>query len=198
MPRARKKKAIDPFQEIENAINGKMHRRHTAHMFICKHDLDQVWADHPLRTIFPSFSQDECDSTRQRYICVLSILVYAKWADLKSRFRPLFLREDGRDDTHLPFKNLDFLGEFAPAFSSYQQAFKPAIIEERNERYIQSIPPECRLPFIGEPEPLGKGGYGSVTKRVIAPRCLWNKRDNKENKEVCGNSLQVFWDSYSF
>ena len=192
MPKARKKNAIVPFLEIQNAISAKMNGQHAAHKFICKDDLDQVWADRPLRTIFPNFSQDECDSTRQSYICVLSILIYADWADLKSRFRPLFLREDGRDDTHLPFKDLDFLGKFAPTFSSHQQAFKPVIIEERNERYIQTIPPERRLPFIGEPEPLGKGGYGSVTKRLIAPRCLWNKRDNKENKEVCSNSLQIF------
>ncbi len=106
-----------------------------------------------------------------------------------SRFRPLFLREPGRDDANLPFKDLGFLGTSGQVFSSYQHAFKPVVIEEHNERHIQEIPTENRLPFIDEPEFMGIGGYGSITKRVIAPRCLSNKGDNKDNPEVCGNIL---------
>ena len=196
MGKAGKKKGINPLMEITDAINLKMHRPYTPHMFICKNDLDQIWADHSLSGIFPSFSSDERQNIRNNFIRVLSMLIHVGWTDL-SRFRPLFLREPGRDDSHLPFEDLNFLGKFGPAVSFNQHAFKPVVIEEHNERYIQGISPKLRLPFIEEPEFLGKGGYGSVTKRVIAPRYLWNKEDNKDNPEVCGHSFQFIWDSCS-
>lgn len=190
MPKAGKKKAPDPLLEVYEAIKRRINRQDTAHMFICKHDLDQVWADHPLPHIFPRFTPEECESVRKDYICVLSILIYVGWTDW-SRFRPLFLRE-GRNDAHLPFADVKFLGTSEQVFHSHQYAFKPAIIEERDERYIQDISTKDRLPFIDEPEFMDNGGYGSVTKRVIAPRCLWNKQDNKDNPKVCGHSLQNF------
>lgn len=184
MPKAGKKKATDHLLDVHQAIARRMHRQNTAHMFISKHDLDQVWTDHPLRQIFPFFTTEEHESVRRDYICVLSILIYVGWTDL-SRFRPLFLRETGRDDSHLPFTDVTFLGMSGQVFSSNQFAFKPVVIEERNERFIQDIPPEHRLPFLDEPKSMGNGGYGSVTKRVIAPRCLRNKEENKDNPEVC-------------
>ena len=195
MPKTGKKKATDHLLDVHNAITRRMHRQqHTAHMFICKHDLEQVWADHPLRLIFPTFTTEEQESIRKHYICVLSILIYVGWTDM-SRFRPLFLRETGRDDAHLPFNDLGFLGTSGQVFLSHQHAFKPVVIEEHNERHIQEISTEDRLPFIDEPETMGSGGYGSVTKRVIAPRCLWNKEDNKDNPEVCGNQslANILW-----
>ena len=158
--------------------------QHTAHMFICKHDLDLLWAEYPLRNIFPKFTPDEIEATRDNYIRVLSILIYVGWADLRSRFRPVFLREKGRDDTHLPFSDVTFLGTSGQVFSSHQYAFTPTIIEEHNEKHIQEISIEYRLPFIGEPKNMRVGGYGSVTEREIAPRCLWNKEENKDNPEV--------------
>ena len=191
MPRAGKKKPSDPLLDIQNAISRKMRRPQTPHAFICKHDLDQVWADYPLRNLFPNFGPEECEAIRKSYICVLSILVYVDWTDLKSRFRPVFLREAGRDDEHLPFTDLAFLGTSRQIFASYQHAFTPVVIQEHREKYIQDIPTEHRLPFIDEPEDVGLGGYGSVTKRIIAPRCLRNQEDNTENPEVCGHSLQI-------
>ena len=199
MGKGGKKKAVNPlpeFQELKDAINRTMHRQHTPHMFICKHDLDRIWADHSLNNYFPKLTLEERRSIRENYLRVLSILIHAGWTDL-SRFRPLFLREAGRDDAHLPFQDLSFLGDFRPTFSFHQYAFTPIVIEEHNERYIQAISPQLRLPFIEEPELMGIGGYGSVTKRVIARRCLWNKQDNKDNPEVCGHSLQVIWNSCS-
>ncbi len=185
MPKGSKKKPPDPLLDVHNAIQRKMHRlQHPAHTFICKHDLDQVWADHPLRLIFPKFTLEEQESVRRDYICVLSILIYIGWNDM-SRFRPLFLREPGHDDASLPFTDLGILGTSEQVFLSYQRAFKPVVIEEHNARHLQEISAEDRLPFINEPEFMGNGGYGSVTKRVIASRCLWNKGDNKDNPEVC-------------
>ena len=189
--------ANDSLMSIQEAILEKMHRQQTPHMFICKHDLDLVWADHPLRNIFPNFDPREWETIRKRYIRVLSILIVVDWTGLRSRFRPVFLRDPGHDDEHLPFTDLKFLGTSGQVFASYQHAFTPIVIEERKEKHIQDIPAEYRLPFIYEPEDVRLGGYGSVTKRTIAPRCLKNKEDNTDNPEVGGRSLHVFCDSCS-
>ena len=191
MPKAGKKMANDPLMDVQEAILGKMHRQQTPHMFICKPDLDSVWTDHPLRNIFPKFDPREWDTIRKRYVRVLSILVLIDWTDLRSRFRPVFLRDPAHDDEHLPFTDLEFLGTSRQVFASYQHAFTPTVIEERKEKHIQVIPAECRLPFVNEPEDVRLGGYGSVTKRIIAPRCLKNKEDNTDNPEVGGRSSQV-------
>lgn len=186
MGRGGRKRANNPLDEIQDAINRAMYRQRTPHIFICKHGLDQVWAEHSLNDLLPNLTRDEQRLTRGNYLRVLSILIHAKWTDL-SRFRPLFLREAGRDDAHLPFKDLEFLGNFGPTFSFHQHAFTPVIIEEHNGKYIQGVEPELRLPFTEEPEPMGNGGYGSVTKRVIARRCLRNKQENRDNPEVRGH-----------
>lgn len=196
MPKSSKTKATDPLLDVYNAIKQGMHRQRTPQVFICKHDLEQVWADHPLSQIFPNYEPEEWGTIRRDYICVLSILVYIGWTDM-SRFRPLFLREVGRDDAHLPFTKMDFLGTSEHMFSLHQHAFKPIIIEERNERHIQNIPTERRLPFTDEPESMGSGGYGSVTKRVIASRCLKNEEDNRDNPEVFSHSSKTSWNSCS-
>ena len=191
MPKAGKKMANDPLMSIQDAILENMHRKKTSDMFICKHDLDLVWADHPLRNIFPNFDMREWETIRKRYIRVLSILIVIDWTDLRSRFRPVFLRDPGHDDEHLPFTDLSFLGTSRQVFDSYQHAFTPIVIEEREEKYIQDIPAEYRLPFINEPEDVRLGGYGSVTKRIIAPRCLKNKEDITDSPEVGDRSLPI-------
>ena len=190
MAKASKKKATDPLLDVHHAIVRKMHRQRTAHVFICKYDLEQVWADRPLSQIFPSYDSEDWEDIRENYMCVLSILVYIGWTDM-SRFRPLFLREPGHDDANLPFTDLTFLGTSGHMFSLHQHEFKPVVIEERNERYIQNIPTERRLPFIHEPKIMGNGSYGSVTKRIIATRCLRNEENNKVNPEVCGHFLKT-------
>lgn len=190
MGKGGKKKAYDPLRDVRDAINRAMHRQHTPHMFISKQDLDQVWADHSLKDCFPKFKPEERRLVKTDYLRVLSILIHAEWIDLRLLFRPLFLRVPEHNDKNLPFEDLSFLGKFGSTeFSSRQHAFKPIIIQEHNKNYIQGVSPECRLPFIEEPEHMGRGGYGSVTKRVIAPRCLLNKQDNKDNPEVCGHPL---------
>lgn len=179
----------DPLLVVQDAINRKMnHGDQTNAMFICKDDLVSIWADHPLRNIFPNFEQREYESIRARYICVLSTLVLIDWPDIRSRFRPVFLREGERDDEHLPFTDLAFLGASGRSFSAFQQAFKPIIIEEHSQKHIQVIRSEYRLPFIKKPENVRLGGYGSVTKRTIARRCLKNMERNQDNLEVCGYS----------
>ena len=188
---SKKKKPDDHLLDVQNAIKRRMHRQQTNDMFICKHDLDLIWADHPLPNIFPKFETKECESIRDRYICVLSTLVFIDWTDIKSRFRPVFLREPERDDEHLPFTDLTFLGASGHIFSLFQHAFKPIVIEKHNQRHIQDIRSEYRLPFINEPEDVRLGGYGSVTKRIVAPRCLKNKEDNTDNPEVGGFFLHV-------
>lgn len=196
MPKAGKRKATDSVSQkqllqIQQAIKGKMHRQNTAQMFICRDDLKQVWAPHALSHMFPNLVSEDWNSIREEYICVLSILIYIGWTDW-SRFRPLFLRESGRDDSCLPFADLAFLETSELVFSSHQHSFTPVVIEEHNQPHIQVIKPEYRLPFMDEPESLGTGGYGSVTKRVIAPRCLWNSEDNKDNPKVCPHPLSTF------
>ena len=191
MPKAGKKMGRDPLMSIQEAILAKMHRQGTPHMFICKDDLDLIWADHPLYNLFPNFNLSEWKMIRKRYIRVLSTLIIIDWTDLRTRFRPVFLRDPAHDDEHLPFKDLKFLGASGQIFADYQHAFTPIVIEERKEKHIQEIPAGYRLPFINEPEDVRLGGYGSVTKRIIAPRCLKNKEDNTDNPEVCGCFIQV-------
>ena len=191
MPKASKKKPNDHILDVQTAINRRMHRQQTNDQFICKHDLLLIWADHPLQNIFPNFETREYESIRDHYICVLSTLVLIDWTDISSRFRPVFLREAGRDDEHLPFTDLAFLGASGPIFSVYQYAVKPIIIEEHSQKHIQDVRSEFRLPFINEPEDVRLGGYGSVTKRIVAPRCLRNKEDNTDNPEVGGRFLHV-------
>ena len=176
---------------IQKAINSRMHRqKEPDRKFICRHDLDQVWkSSPPIEKIFPNFDAKECESVRTEYICVLSILIYIDWSDW-SLFRPNILRP-GHKDLDLPFNDLNFLGTSGQVFSDHQYSFTPVVIEKHRKAHIQFIKPEVYLPFIEEPDFLGKGGYGSVTRRVIAPRCLVDKEGKSENSEVCAMSCKI-------
>ena len=182
---------------IQRAIQKSMHRQeNSARMFICKHDLEQIWKGSPsIKNIFPNFNTDECEYVIKECICILSTLVFIGWSDW-SLFRPDIIRAKLKD-TDLPFKDTSFLKSFLktsePAFSYYQHSFTPVVIEKWRETHIQPIPPELYLPFIEAPDLMGKGGYGSVTRRVIAPRCLEDKEGKSYNSEVCGHALHRWW-----
>ena len=174
---------------IQESLGESMHLRDSIpEKFICKEKLDKVWLQHPVKIIpaFENLSENELKAVERRFLRVLSILIFIGW-DLV-RFRPVFLRTD-LDDSKLFFskEQLQELGLNAQAFYDSQSIFKPVVIKQSPEVSKQNIDINHRLPFITKPELLGKGGFGEVTKRVIAAGCFEETRVDEppiSNQEV--------------
>ena len=148
--------------------------------FICKPRLGRVWLDNPVKRIpaFQNYSDCELQTVEREFLCVLSTLIFIGWDLL--RFRPVFLRT-GLDDSKLPFsmQQLEELRLQRHSFFASQSIFIPAVIEQSDKAWKQTIDTNRRLPFTEKPESLGQGGYGEVTKRIIAAGCLEEKRGNE-------------------
>ena len=189
-----KAKAGSPIKAIQEAIRSKMYNSDdpsdTAKVFITEYNLELAWRDHDLITIFPSskFTKENRDNIRARFIRVLSILILIGWSneDLLTKFRSQFLRATGREDKDLPLaeENLAFLDTSTFVFWQQQFAFCPAIVEESDYSHIQEIEKDKRLPFSGKPVQVGDGAYGTVSKVVIAPRCLRHIDRETQNTQV--------------
>ena len=78
----------------------------------------------------------------------------------------------------------DFLGDvYASKFANQQFIFIPICIEAGTHNKPL---PGLRLPFVNEKkEVIGKGGYGEVTKEVIAYRQFSYKNESRSLNEVC-------------
>lgn len=162
--------------------------------FICRTRLDSIWSEVNLQAIpgFEKYPEPERLKAKQDYVLVLSILIYMGWSDLH-RFRPVFMRAR-LDDKHLFFDDgqlRQWLGRATNTFLTCQYHFKPAIISRKPVAFKQFIDTRDRLPFTKEPVTLGSGGYGTVSLRVIAPRCFKDEVTGiGENSEVL--SLPMF------
>ena len=156
--------------------------------FICRTKLDSIWSEVNLQTIpeFANFHESERLKAKQDFILVLSILICMGWHELQ-RFRPVFMRA-GLDDNHLFFDDGQLrqrLGRATSTFLTFQYHFKPEIIRRRPVAFKQFVDTRVRLPFMKEPVKLGSGGYGTVSLRVIAPRCFRDEvTGTGENSEV--------------
>ncbi|KAG8530305.1 uncharacterized protein KY384_004807 [Bacidia gigantensis] len=141
--------------------------------FITKEKLDEIWDRHPPSSIlaFENLNREELKALKTDYLRVLSLLVLIGW-DLQ-RFRPVFLRSDLKDSNlFFSLAQLDVLGAQKEIFHDYQFMFKPVVIEHNEGNDKQTVDQNHRLPFIDNPEPLGRGGSGEVTKRTIAAECF--------------------------
>lgn len=143
--------------------------------FICTSKLiNDFWSEHRVEKLsaFRDYEEGVLLKIRKGFLRVLSIVIFIQWNGLV-RFDTVFVNK-GLDDNSL-FFNKDQLKNMKTEIDDFlekQYIFKPEIIEYRQEAHIQTIPAESRLPFIGESDLLGRGGYGSVSKREIAPHCL--------------------------
>lgn len=156
--------------------------------FVCNHKLlDEFWNKHRVEkiTAFRKYEIDVIRIIRERFLRVLSIAIFTEWTDL-IRFDPVFVKED-LDDSSLFFdeRQLNGMVTGVDNFVAQQYMFKPEIIIQTQQAHIQAVPAISRLPFIDEPAILGKGGYGSVSRRQIAPYCL---NSNSEEYGSTSNS----------
>ena len=159
-------------------------------MFICDHELRDIWVNHNLTSLFPSskYSDEERKKIGKDYLRVLSILILVGWSldDLVTKFRTQFLRAPGRADRDLPLNRdqLSFLNNSAFTFTRHQYHFVPAVIEQSDTCYIQEIK-DRPLPFTKSTSPVGDGAFGTVSFVTIAPRCIQLKKGNFVNSDVC-------------
>ncbi|KAJ0423942.1 hypothetical protein BJY00DRAFT_28743 [Aspergillus carlsbadensis] len=116
------------------------------------------------------------EDMRTDFLQTLSILVYGHWTDWP-HFDSIFLAHRGPDRTdrgipHYDLQSLahsDFLGPFAGnRFYDDRHLFCPIDVVENGNLRRDST---WKLPFLeGKSEPCGSGGFGRVTKQVIAAR----------------------------
>ena len=161
------------------------HTQDPSKMFISDSELRAVWQEYLLSTIFPAqrWTPEQWQQIRKDYLKVLSILIWIDWTPIAENFRAVFFMHPDRSDANLPFSmdKLSFLTGSALAFFQSQFAFLPIIIQEKDEMYVHELKPFERLPFTGEACEFASGGFGLITKVVIAPRCLLSKGlDNPE------------------
>ena len=167
-------------EKIQEEIGAAMYLRDDMReKFITRERLEKIWEKYPPSNIpeLESLRSDELVELKRDYLLVLSILVVIGWELL--RFRPVFLRSRydrsrcDLDDKNIPFtlEQLRVMGPQRQIFHQYQLMFKPVVIEGNNPDYKQHVDKYHRLPFVAKPKLLGRGGFGDVTKRVIAPGC---------------------------
>ena len=163
-------------------------------MFISGSELRAVWEHYDLSTIFPQrgWTFEQYQQIRNEYLKILSILIWIGWRDLVGQFRALFFTRPDRKDRNLPIaeENLSFLGGSALTFYVMQYAFVPVVIHDMDKMHVHRLGPLERLPFIEETYAIGCGGFGEVSKVVIAPRCLHRK--GLDNCEVKSSLLKEF------
>lgn len=143
--------------------------------FICTQKLiNEFWNNHRVGRIFAFRNYEKAVLTKiqKEFLRVLSIVIYTEWNDLV-RFDPVFVME-GLDDDSLFFdeRKLRHMETGIHNFIELQYLFRPEIIKQKHQAFIQFIPDIIRLPFIGDSELLARGGYGSVSRKQIAPHCL--------------------------
>ncbi len=148
--------------------------------FVSEHSLSKIWS----RTVMARFlellgygnSPDLVSLAMEFLVKTISILVSIRW-DEWGKFGELFfeyraaVRHD-RKDTHLPYtsevlQDSEFLGKrWGILFFREQSVYLPLVI---NQGSNPIFPRNRPLPFIlSKTEPIAQGGYGSVTREVIA------------------------------
>jgi hypothetical protein len=165
---------------IRKDIDEQMSRRtRLKERFITSDNLKLIWARYSVCGLFLSLelylSEDEIDYVHSHLLKTISILIFTRWDEWPA-FRQIFLddipRCRSRNDDALPYsvevlERDDFFGPpYGSEFAAGQHIFIPIVIEE-GENMTCDI--ESRLPFLESGEELiGVGGYGEVSKVVIA------------------------------
>ncbi|KAL9101364.1 MAG: hypothetical protein Q9163_003366 [Psora crenata] len=149
---------------IQEKIRAEMYRRGSAtERFICEARLrENIWSKFSLNEIptFEHWDPKGLDIVKEDYT-LAGNLTASEWLSLKM----------GLNDDSLPFEESKLLGlgGLRQQFIELQFIFKP-----------QTIKWWYRLPFTKEPELLGKGSSGEVTKRTIAPGYFVEIREHKK------------------
>lgn len=140
--------------------------------FICKVDLDRVFLQPYCLEEFFHGLLDRSQQTlvAQHYVKVVAILIWSHW-DRWQDFARDFLGRLHHSDVDLPFAVVpDTVGRggtaVASRFRSDQYIFAPVIL---HANYDAEYHEQLRLPLF-EPQPLGKGAFGTVTKYRLAAR----------------------------
>lgn len=165
-------------QELGKAV---VKKDRSSEKFVPYASLEAIWSGPRLREfvdlIRPGFDHHRVRFVKENLLRTLSILVYIGWPYWES-FAVVFLHHR---DSHGKLDRLDdriphytsealcaFLGDFhAERFLTERCTFCPIDLEEGKAIYFNG---DWRLPFVAESEQIGAGGYGQVTKEVIAKR----------------------------
>jgi hypothetical protein len=176
--------------EIREKLESRTHNReYPMERFISFKTLEEIWTMDCLERFLDILDID-CDTDsalyiRKNLIKVLSILVAIRWDDW-SRFRTIFLIGEARrvrEDSSLPFalsalEEGSFLGmSFASDFLNVQHAYIPIVVEQGESRIYPRTRP---LPFLkSRSSQIGAGGFGVVTKEIIACHQFMPKSEYK-------------------
>lgn len=125
---------------------------------------------------------DQIAIAEQDLLQTISILLAIEWKDW-FRFKAIFFPPDEelasrRRDKNIPgfklseLRDPSFLDGDVHRINLFLQVrweYCPLVLEEGPPMELDSQPGGWRLPFTQEPERCGSGGFGEVTKEVIAP-----------------------------
>jgi hypothetical protein len=151
--------------------------------FAPRDSLAKIWTAERLQRFFHN---DLCSrqwfirDIRRNFLQTISILISVNWDDW-SRFDEIFFSHQGSDGTldrtdhslrHYNLQSLrseSFLGPvFGSLFFDARYIFCPIDIEEGSNLSFED---GWRLPFLpAESQPRGRGGFGLITREVIAAR----------------------------
>lgn len=196
--------------EIRDTLESRTHNRECpGERFISLRTLEEIWTWDCLQRFLDILGIDSdigsAQYVRKNLIKVLSILVAIRWEDW-SRFEDIFLegrRRRLREDSSLPFalaslEDDSFLGmSFASDFLNVQHAYIPIVVEEGESKIYPRTRP---LPFLkSRSSNIGVGGFGVVTKEVIACHQFMPKSEYKLDLiSVCYWPIYFFNDTHFY
>jgi hypothetical protein len=180
--------------------------------FLTEHDLEKIWTSERLTPFLEcadiSVSEDVFSEARDNFKKILSILVEIGWpAEEWHKFKQHIWEQvdsegnRSRADANLPFSadHINFLdSRCRKSFLSAQYKFIPICIKESvHNRHDAKL----RLPFVNtEVDCIGNGGYGVVTKEVIACRQFFYATKSKNEVRLCAykpvqktNVIRICW-----
>ena len=176
-------------QQIQQGIEDIMYHRHDeSKKFTTRQKLEKIWSVHSIQDVpgLERLNALEAQTTRERFLVILSILIYMGWSELQ-RFRAVFIRT-GLDDNHLLFDEQELvlgLGRAAKKFVKYQYYFKPVILRPTLGD-LEILPSAQRLPIVENLNYELPAG-ATVSKIVVAPGCVQTESSGslRANVEVC-------------
>jgi hypothetical protein len=173
-------------KKIRNRLCGAVYNQDdnsTAAQFITLPSLRTIWTDQMLKDFLAVLGHDgrgnPVKTVQEDLIKTVSILVHMKWEDW-SRFESIFFPDgweklacEDKTDKNLPHARAtlsehSFLqdGSAATDFLNHQNKYLPMVIKQFESAFVPKWQP---LPFIkSEQRNIGSGGFGIVTREVIA------------------------------
>ena len=186
----REREALDRRAEITGKVKSDLwsalkNRDSVQKRFVCHADLIRIW-DYsrvivPLAQGLDWGDQASLLLAQHYFLRVMSTLVWIGW-DGWDNFGFEFLQHVDdrgvriRTDKDLPFKDTSFLhtDPLIISFQHDQHIFNPIVIvedsPEEESEYVE-YSDKHRLPF-AYTKPIGRGGFGTVTKEEIPPLCF--------------------------